>query len=224
MEDKSVDLVLTDPPYVGISGGLDVRLNRGVGKLINTSKTVGERWGTNIGPYLKEAYRVSRLGMLVFCSFAGVAKIEEMVGVSGISLVVWYKSNAMPSMNNVPQYEVEFIWAFKRDVGLDWRKLRGMYDIQFLQAGCIANPERLLDRRGKVLHPTQKPLALMLQLLQIGGETVYDPFLGSGTTAVACEKLGRKWIGSEINPDYCKIAEKRPRDFRSQGVLFEPGT
>jgi len=68
------------------------------------------------------------------------------------------------------------------------------------------------SERGEInLHPTQKPIALMTWCLSFFPETriILDPFLGSGTTAVACKQLNRRFIGIEINPDYCKIARER---------------
>ena len=67
-------------------------------------------------------------------------------------------------------------------------------------------------------HPTQKPLALMLWCLGFfpKAQTVLDPFMGSGTTLVACKQLGRHCIGIEIEESYCEIAAKR----LSQGMLF----
>jgi len=70
-------------------------------------------------------------------------------------------------------------------------------------------------------HPSQKPIKLIKKLLvenSNDGDTIFDPFLGSGTTAVACKELNRNFIGVEINPEYCKIAEKRL--FNTQGSLF----
>jgi len=62
-------------------------------------------------------------------------------------------------------------------------------------------------------HPTQKPLALMEWCLSLswasGSDLILDPFLGSGTTAVACKRLGRKFIGIEISEEYCQIAKDR---------------
>ena len=61
-------------------------------------------------------------------------------------------------------------------------------------------------------HPTQKPLELLEYLVKTysnEGDLVLDFTCGSGTTLVACEKLNRRWIGIEINPDYCKIAKER---------------
>ena len=59
-------------------------------------------------------------------------------------------------------------------------------------------------------HPTQKPLKLLIEILKDQPELfILDCFLGSGTTAVACERLKRKWIGIEIEEKYCEIAAKR---------------
>lgn len=65
---------------------------------------------------------------------------------------------------------------------------------------------------GKREHPTQKPLDLMrwcLENYSDPGMTILDPFLGSGTTAKACMELKRNFIGIEISPEYCAIAEQR---------------
>lgn len=61
-------------------------------------------------------------------------------------------------------------------------------------------------------HPTEKSLEITEQLIKWcsnKGDVILDPFMGSGTTAVACKQLGRHYIGFEINPEYCKIAKKR---------------
>jgi len=71
-------------------------------------------------------------------------------------------------------------------------------------------------------HPTVKPIKLMEYLVKLvskEGSTVLDPFLGSGTTAIACEKLGRKWIGIEREEDYIKIAKARLKPFIEQTKL-----
>lgn len=61
-------------------------------------------------------------------------------------------------------------------------------------------------------HPTQKPEKLLAKVILASsreGDTVFDPFLGSGTTSVVAKKLGRHYVGAEIDPDYCCLAEKR---------------
>jgi len=71
-------------------------------------------------------------------------------------------------------------------------------------------------------HPTQKPVSVMLRSVKHvrGAQTILDPFMGSGTTGVACAKLGRKFIGIEIDPDYFDIACKRIEDAYKQPDLF----
>ena len=72
-------------------------------------------------------------------------------------------------------------------------------------------------------HPSQKPLKLMAFCLDFARsrediKTVFDPFMGSGTTAVACQSLGLDWCGCELEPDYVAIANKRLE--KVQGSLF----
>jgi site-specific DNA-methyltransferase (adenine-specific) len=73
-------------------------------------------------------------------------------------------------------------------------------------------------------HPTQKPTSLMTWCLELLGkpQTILDPFMGSGTTGVACAQLGRKFIGIEIEPKYYEIALRRIEDAYRQKPLFEP--
>ena len=80
--------------------------------------------------------------------------------------------------------------------------------------------EREKNEDGTTAHPTQKPTNLICYILSVGGGRVLDPFLGSGTTAVACERLKRQWIGIEIEEKYCEIAAKRIEAERKQLKLF----
>lgn len=74
------------------------------------------------------------------------------------------------------------------------------------------------------LHPTQKPVSLMSWCIIKSKSTgiILDPFLGSGTTAVACERLNRKWIGIEIDEHYCEIAARRIEAEAKQLKMFAP--
>ncbi len=78
-------------------------------------------------------------------------------------------------------------------------------------------------RGRKADHPSPKPISYMIQLLlkfTDENDLIVDPFLGSGTTAIACEELKRKWIGIEIEEKYCEIAAKRIENERKQRKLF----
>lgn len=76
---------------------------------------------------------------------------------------------------------------------------------------------------GEKFHPTQKPLALMAWCTKwISGRSVVDPFMGSGTTGVACAMSGRSFIGIEREPKYFEIACRRIEDAQRQEQMFEP--
>jgi len=129
-------------------------------------------------------------------------------------------------------------WSAKVNFPLDYTAIH----IWDKKTGCGSWYERIFERNGnkeyKVYryylinstvaqnytgdtfwgHPSQKPIKLIERLISENtkeGHTVFDPFIGSGTTAEACKLLHRNFIGIEINPDYCKIAEER----LAQGVL-----
>jgi site-specific DNA-methyltransferase (adenine-specific) len=81
----------------------------------------------------------------------------------------------------------------------------------------VSGPEFHL---GKIDHPCPRPLSHMLELVGAVEGTALDPFMGSGTTGVACAKLGRKFIGIELEPKYFDIACKRIEDAYAQGDMF----
>jgi site-specific DNA-methyltransferase (adenine-specific)/modification methylase len=117
--------------------------------------------------------------------------------------LVWYKPDGPQSFSRV-----ELAWT-----NLD--KLAGFFQWSI----SATNAER-------VGHPTQKPLAVMRWCIDYAGtpETIFDPFMGSGTTGVACAQLGRKFIGIEIEPKYFDIACRRIEQAYAQGKLFQEPT
>jgi len=105
--------------------------------------------------------------------------------------------------------------SFLSDAETAWHsKGCGVYLFKDLSNNAIA-----LDRD----HPTQKPLSLMLWCVRkTKGQTILDPFMGSGTTGVAAIQLGRKFIGIEREPKYFDIACRRIEQAAKQGQLFAP--
>lgn len=114
--------------------------------------------------------------------------------------ISWFKPDAPPSMSNI-----ELAWT-NRDVNAS----------QISWSIAATNSER-------AGHPTQKPVAVIMYCLaQIKDcETILDPFMGSGTTGVACAKLGRRFIGIELEPRYFDIACKRIDEAYRQPRLFK---
>ncbi len=80
------------------------------------------------------------------------------------------------------------------------------------------------EQSEKNSHPCPKPLKFWSKLMHRGsikeGDIIYDPFMGSGTTAIAAIKYKRNFIGSEISPEYCALAEKRIKPYLQQTTMF----
>jgi len=125
---------------------------------------------------------------------------------SGWRLLAWVSENPMKWKNVAPRYGIQPIVAKGRlpDIAsLDWRKHRNN----------IQTPE----------HPHQKPLPIMVWLVEtmtVEGETILDPYMGSGTTGVAAVRAKRNFVGIERDPTHYKTAVERIRNELNQGVLL----
>ena len=189
MAENSVDLILTDPPY-GIKmdegfegfGGFG-----GFGEPIARKQYVGGWDDTRpTKEYFDEMLRVGKL-VIIF----GGNYFNDLLPQS-THWLVWDKLNTMPTFS-----DCELLWTSS--------KRKSVKKYTHLWNGLIGK-EKYRD------HPTQKPVELMQKLLldySKEGDLVLDCFLGSGSTAVACKLLKRNYIGIEISPEYCKIAEQR---------------
>ncbi len=186
--DKAVDLVLTDPPY-------GIKINR-VAKLVGnsthkSSKATDESWDDSVPckEVFDNIFRIST-NQIVF----GANYFWENF-YSSQCYIVWDKRGNLPS---VPFCETEFAWT-------SFNKMSKRYV-------CINHGFIKDSNEGKFANPTQKPQELIQRIINDfskDGDLIFDPFLGSGTTAVACKALNRRFIGIEINPKYCEIAQRR---------------
>ena len=140
------------------------------------------------------------------------------------NIVVFYAKQ--PTYNPIMQERSEAGKAFVKNCKYNKRKSEHSKMIS-----GKANRDPLFRLPGSVkrfkkevgLHPTQKPVALMEYLIKTytnKSDTVFDPFMGSGTTLVAAKKLGRKAVGIEISEKYCEIAVKRLEELDRQPPLF----
>ncbi len=223
LPDGSVDAVITDPPYLGLVGGY----NRsdtygGVAASINPAVSLGDLWAANLD-WVHEAKRVARLGAMVFCTHHSLPEVANaFADWRRVILITWHKTNAAITGKNVPRFTCEYVWCFAKAPGLKWDSIKdNMISMPTLSAGCFASPERsVYGPTNTAAHPTQKPLALMRALLKVAPNSVLDPFMGSGTTGVACMQTGRNFIGIEIDPGYFAIAKKRIEDAAAQPPLI----
>lgn len=156
---------------------------------------------------------------LAFCTAEGVAKWREAIILANTSkfktTCAWIKPDCAPKFNGqgpaVGYEPFVTVWAGKGHAKWNAGGKRGIYKHN-------VNPP---DRQGG--HPTEKPWRLFVEILNDftnHEQSVLDPFMGSGTTLVACEKLGRLGTGIELDPDYFDIACKRVEEATRQQDLF----
>ena len=203
MPDKSVDLVVTDPPY-----GINIASNGKVGGVDSITKKAKLTdygvctWDKFIPSreYFQEMMRISKNQII----FGGNYFVEHLY--NSPCWLVWDKGN-----EGTVFADCELAWtSFKSAV----RKYKYTWN------GMIQENMRNKEQR---FHPTQKPIGLFEWILDNYSDPnsiILDPFLGSGTTAIAAHNTGRKFIGIEKEQRYVEIAKKRLEQAQAQQSLF----
>ena len=155
------------------------------------------------------AVALARRWVILTCEWRYVAALEK-AGLPLVRFGIWHKRDGAPQFSgDRPAMGWEAVAILHRQGKKRWNG--GGH-----HAVWVCNVER-----GE--HPTQKPLKLLLDWVKNftdEGEAVLDPFMGSGSTGVACMKLGRKFIGIEIRPDYFEVACRRMDAVHRQRELF----
>jgi DNA modification methylase len=200
--DKSIDLCLTDPPY-------NIAKDNNFATMGRAGIDFGE-WdkGFDLFSYIDQVSRILKKdgSFVVFNAWknlGAIADYAEKQGFDTKDMIRLEKSNPMPRNRDrryITDYECA-IWFVKK--GAKWTFNR--QDSKYQRPKFVANIE-------SGLHPTQKNLGLMEELVKIHSnqeDTVIDPFMGSGTTGLTCKNLNRKFIGIEQNVNYFEIAKKR---------------
>jgi len=192
--DKGVDAVITDPPY---NLGIDY------GNGHNDNKLDYLEWCSK---WLLELERVCKGAIAISCGVANLAmwlKMKEPVWI-----LCWHKSFSVGhGAFGFSNWEPVIVYGKtgKHEKQTDY------FEATFVK-----------DKSANG-HPCPKPMMWAKNLVLIvsdNGNTILDPFMGSGTTGVACAKLGRGFIGIESNPDYYTIAKKRIEEAQMQQSLF----
>ena len=198
-----VDAVVTDPPY-GMGHPADsARFSGGTarrGKGSTHKKIVGDDTEFDPDPLFDMSENLIIWGLNHFPQ-----------GLRPGSALVWVKRN-----------DAAF-GSFLSDAEIAWMsKGRGTYCFRWVNAGSKVALDWQGDAYAASAHPTQKPVALMEWCLGFlpDAKTILDPFMGSGTTLVACQRLGRAGIGIELDPEYFDIACRRVEEAMRQPDLF----
>lgn len=211
-----VDHVICDPPYEDELHAAIGRIRRNDGREMITD--LGFAGINKNRSEVATQLVTSSNGWLILFSLAeGVrAWRDEIQAAKGKwdTCLAWIKPDASPRFNGqgaARGFECAITaWCGKGYRGWNAGGKRGVY------THCVNQ-----NRHGE--HPTEKPVSLMADLVRDytkPGQTILDPFCGSGSTGVACAKLGRKFIGIEIEPKYFDIACDRIRKAYAQPDLF----
>ena len=227
LPDKSVDHVICDPPYEAEAHTLQRRVKAAGGGTGGYGETV--EVPLDFAPLTAEVraaaahqfVRVARRWVVVFCQAEAVQAWREALEEAGgryKRACVWLKPDAQPQLTgDRPGMGYESIVTAHAPGRSRWNGggRCGVYTfLRNAHGPGEASP-----------HPTMKPLDLMKALVRDftdPGELICDPFAGSGTTGVACKRLGRRFVGWEREPKYHAIAERRIRDAREQFRLDLP--
>lgn len=217
LPDKCIDLVCTDPPYL-----LDNHGGAGMGdfaerKLIKLKHINWISKDFDYNSVFSEFIRICNpLNLYIFCSNKQISRTMSFFENKGykVTLLMWHKTNAVPLVNNTYHSNVEFIVCV-RDNNSCFNNLSVAEKSKIISMPYPNNNNRL--------HPTEKPLNLIELLLRTKSnenDLILDCFSGSGTTAIACHNLKRRFICIEKDYDYWKASCERLKEHQSQLRLF----
>lgn len=203
LPDKSVDLVVTDPPY-------DVHAGKGGGAFGNRSSFKEIEFMSNgfDESVLDELIRVmKKINIYVFCSQKQIPLLINYFNVKhkcNWNLLTWHKTNPVPACKNKYLSDTEYIF-FAREKGVP------IYGEYSTKKTYYVTP---LNTKEKKLynHPTVKPQMILENLIVNSSkenDVILDPFVGSGSTGVAAINNNRKFIGVELNTNYIEVANRR---------------
>ena len=199
--DDTFDLIIADPPY-GISKELNCKGQR-LGTSAKLDFNFGE-WDKFNKKWFEIGIHKTRGWMITFCAKKDVGYFInrlEQEGFIAIDVIVWQKPDPLP-LNAKSRFlnAWESIVVGKKP-GAIWNS---NYEHNIIKFQAPKGKNRF--------HPTQKPLGLIKKLVELTtnkGDLILDPFMGSGTTAVACVELKRKYIGFELSKKYWKQSTDR---------------
>jgi DNA modification methylase len=225
------NLIIADPPY-------NIDKDFGVGSLF-TDHDTWLHWSRR---WLVEAKRIlhPQGNIFVYALHHNACYLQCLLYEIGLVYrrqIVWFYENGWSKYKNGPACHYEPLFWFAKSASSTYHTMREPYKSKERlkhpikkngkvwipnpdgrQVGDVWHIPTLAGRRfasERVAHPTQKPLKISHRLVQHfsnAGELVVVPFVGSGSECVAAKQLGRRFVGAEINPDFCSIAEQRIAD------------
>lgn len=210
MESECIDLIVTDPPYKTITGGDSNGKNSERPKgMLSGNRKLFKHQNIKISDWMPEVYRILKNGSHCYI-FTNTLNLTEMlneskgVGFKLHNLLVWEKNNCTPSQYYMKN--CEYVLFLRKG------KAKWINDI-----GGSKTVHQFNNIIGHKTHPTEKPVELLKFYISNSsneGDIVFDPFVGTGSTMVSANELKRKYLGCELEKEYCDIACQRVGDFQ----------
>lgn len=219
--DKSIDLIVTDPPYLieNTDGGKTNALGKSIQNM-NNQLQQGEFTESIDEKILEDFVRVLKnINVYIWCNHKQIPMyLDFFVNKHNckFDIIIWNKTNATPLFNNKYLTDKEYCLYFRKNAFCSpqsYEEAKTVY--------CLPINKKDKDNFN---HPTIKPLEIINNLVKNSSKenyTVLDPFMGSGTTGVACKQMTRNFIGFELNQEYFRIAEQRIKGYEkatSKGI------
>lgn len=212
IDNLSVDLIVTDPPYnIGDSS----KLCKKGDKIMSNKEMWGEfepedtdEWYKKLDFLFTEFYRINKGSIYLFYDRFEITRIKDMLKSKG-----FYPKNILSIVKNnpLPHFRKNgFRSDFELCVFLQKDKSKDIFN--FLSQDLMRSCDFYTIGQKESEHPTEKPLRVIEKYIMISsnqGDIVFDPFSGSGTTAVACEKLKRRYIAIEKDENYFNESVER---------------
>lgn len=215
IKDKSIDLLITDPPYLHVKGGMrSKRFN--CGSWAPKSYTMSKMSDFNRDKIFKfldlVKPKMKKLNMYIFCSKLQLVSYFEWIlkNKTKFDLLVWDKNKRTMRFAKSFTQDIEYIIRIYEDK-VSLNKITG--DNGKIISHYYTKRQMYLQPKGG--HETMKPLELITNYILLSsqeGDLVLDPFMGSGTTGVACINTNRRFIGIEIEEKYFELSKKRIKE------------
>ena len=216
--DKSIDLVIIDPPYEIINGVHSSGFLKNRKQLDSTKQIFQNKLNIGIDEKVLNELdkKMKKINIYIWCNKKQLLQYLEHYNNENIQIevLIWNKYNCLPLTNNTYLPDKEFCLYFKQKgicLNTKYETAKTVYNI----------PINVNDKKN-YNHPTIKPLEIIKNLVinsSNKNDIVLDCFCGSGTTCVAAKETGRRFIGMEINKEYYEIAKKRINGMTASGQM-----